>query len=227
MSWHKRLFRNTLTQNLLTLLVIPYIRLVYATSHKQYLFAAEAMPYMHGEKPALFAFWHGRMLMIPPLRPPGRHMHVMISRHADGRFIARAIQYFGFSVISGSTGKGGMRAAATAIRTLMKGDNVAITPDGPRGPACQAQLGVAVIAARAGVPVVPLSFSASRCKIIRSWDRFRVALPCGRLVLAAAAPILIDPQASDETLQSAAREIENSLNTLTRQADAAVLTAGT
>ncbi len=214
-----------MVQNLLAAALMLYIRFVFLTCRKQYLLAPEAEPYLKGEKNALFAFWHGRLMMVPMLRPPGRRMHAMISLHSDGRFIARAMRYLGASIISGSTSRGGTRAAAGAIRMLLKGDNIGITPDGPRGPACRAQPGIARIASRAGVPVVPLSFSASRCKTMRSWDGFRLALPFGRLVFAAGAPIAIAPQTGKEELAITTRRIEESINTITQKADDFIFSA--
>ncbi|MFM7347747.1 MAG: hypothetical protein ACKO1J_20540, partial [Tagaea sp.] len=53
-------------------------------------------------------------------------------------------------------------------------------PDGPRGPARQAAQGVAAAAALAKVPAVPVAYSVSCAKFLRSWDRLVVPLPFGR-----------------------------------------------
>jgi lysophospholipid acyltransferase (LPLAT)-like uncharacterized protein len=94
---------------------------------------------------------------------------------------------------------------------------VAITPDGPRGPFQVAALGVANIARLSQTPILPITFSASRHKRFKSWDRFMLALPFGKLVMMASAPIYITSDIDDET---ARRNIESVLNEQVAKADA-------
>ncbi len=85
------------------------------------------------------AFWHGRMLMIPMGWQRMAPMHMLISAHRDGRIIADAVSYFGIQAIAGSTRRGGSAALRNMLKKLKEGDCVAITPDGPRGPAMKRQ----------------------------------------------------------------------------------------
>jgi len=58
-------------------LVWSYCWLVYATSRVERVVDAESVPYMNGEKHFTLAFWHGRLLMEPFVKPKGREMHVI------------------------------------------------------------------------------------------------------------------------------------------------------
>jgi lysophospholipid acyltransferase (LPLAT)-like uncharacterized protein len=222
MSFKKRILKHERTQKVLSWVLAIYIRFVFFTSSKHYIFDAEATPYMSGECNAIFAFWHGRMMMCPTVEPQGRKMHVLISFHRDGKLISDIIAYFGEATISGSSSKGGASAVKEILRALKKGDNVSVTPDGPRGPVYVAEMGVITIAKLSGKPLIPVTFSASRHKRMRSWDRFMLAYPFGRIVFCAGAPILIsrDTQGADE--EQDRLSFEQAMNQLVDQADGAL-----
>lgn len=186
----KRLFKSTFFRWLLTLLAANYIRLVYYTSRVHREFDEAAKPYARGELHAVYAFWHGRLLMIPMLNPTNRKMQVLISTHRDGEMIARTMHRFDLGTVRGSTTRGGATAAMQAVKALQAGQNVAVTPDGPKGPLMKLQPGVLTIAQMAGVPVLPVTYSASRFKRMRTWDRFFIALPFGTLYYRVGAPMM-------------------------------------
>lgn len=175
-------------------LAAHYIRLVHYTSRRHYVVDPGAEPYVRGERAAVFSFWHGRLMLMPMLCPPGRKMNVLISIHRDGEMIARTMHHFGCETIRGSTSRGGASAAMNAVKGLQAGENLSITPDGPRGPAMKVQPGLITVAELAGAPVVPVSFSSTRNRRMNSWDRFMVALPFGSVHYRVGAP-LINPTA--------------------------------
>jgi len=186
----KRLFKTASFRWLICFLTANYIRLVYCTSRVRMDMDDDAKAYLAGKEPAVFAFWHGRMLMMPPIYPPGRKMHVLISTHRDGEMIARTMHRFGFGTVRGSSTRGGATAATQAVRALLAGENVAVTPDGPKGPVMQVQPGVLAIAEMSGVPVIPVTYASTRHKCMRSWDRFMVALPFGTIYYRVGAPMM-------------------------------------
>lgn len=214
MSFSKRLLKHPTTQLILSYLLAGYIRLVMLTNRKEFHIHPETSAYMSGEKNAIFAFWHGRMMLLPAINPP-RKMHVLISEHRDGKLISQVIHHFGQDTVVGSSSKGGSEAVRNIVRLLKKGDNISITPDGPRGPNQVAEAGIVTIARLSGKPVLPVIFSASRNKRLKSWDRFMVAKPFGRIVFCIGAPIMIEQ--ADEAARIA---VETSMNNLVEQADA-------
>jgi len=109
------------------------------------------------------AFWHGRQLMMP-FANKGKRISILISQHRDGELIARTVARFGFHAERGSTTRGGAAALRRLVRRARAGDLVVMTPDGPRGPRHVVQPGVLTLAMLTGLPIVPLTFSASKKK---------------------------------------------------------------
>jgi len=219
MPFHKRLLKHPRTQSLLAWLLSLFIRFVFLTCRKIFIIDPAAEPLMRGEKNGIFAFWHGRMMMCPTVEPPGRKMHVLISFHRDGILISKVISHFGEATIAGSSSKGGTAAVKEIMRALKKGDNISITPDGPRGPIQEVQMGIVTVAKLSGKAVLPVTFSASKNKRTRSWDRFMVALPFGKIVFCVGAPILVSRDADDAAMEQARLEIEMAMNRVVETAD--------
>jgi len=205
----KRLFKSKSFQIILCWLIANYIRLVYYTSKKIIDIDEKSKIYIEGKKPAILAFWHGRLLMMPTICPPNRKINVMISSHSDGAIISQAMTHFGFTTISGSSTRGGISATRNSIKSLNLNEFVAITPDGPRGPAMKVQKGTTMIARVANMPILPVSYSSTKRKNMRSWDKFLVALPFGTLFYKIGAPIVN----GDVT------ELENQMIKITEEVD--------
>ncbi|MGH7229640.1 MAG: lysophospholipid acyltransferase family protein [Nitrospiraceae bacterium] len=129
----------------------------------------------------IIAFWHSRQLMLP-LAYRGTGVHVLISRHLDGELISRIVSRFGARSVRGSTTRGGPVALRQLIRLGRSGSDLAVTPDGPKGPRQVVQLGVIQLAKTTGLPIVPLTFSCSKKKSLRagtaSWSHIRWAGGC-------------------------------------------------
>jgi lysophospholipid acyltransferase (LPLAT)-like uncharacterized protein len=141
--------------------------------------------------PAVFAFWHEFLPLIPALPLIARKLpfyrstpiHALVSQHRDGQFIGNVVRRFGIQPIHGSSTRGGAAGLRNLLAVLRRGEIIGITPDGPRGPSRQAAAGVAQLAALSGVPVVPLAARTSRRIKLNTWDRMPVPLPFGRGVV--------------------------------------------
>lgn len=220
MAWHKKLLKSSGFNLCATWLVASYIRFVYLTARKQFYYHDEAKKYMQGEANAIFAFWHGRMMLMPCLRPKTRPMHVLISLHRDGKFISDVMARFALKTIGGSSSKGGRAALVEMLALLQQGDNVSITPDGPRGPFQIAASGVAAAARLSGKPIIPVTFASSAHKRFSSWDKYMLAYPFARITFAVGAPIFI---ADDCAVEAARLQIEQAMNQLGEENDARLL----
>jgi len=170
-------------------------------------------------EPLIYVVWHGRILLVPWLagRLGGaRAPRVLVSRSRDGELAARYVGYFGLSVVRGSSSRGGGSALRALVRAIRDGVDVAIVPDGPRGPREQLQPGVVALAALTGAPVVPLAVGARPARRLASWDRFLVPWPFARCVLAFGPAMRIAPDADRE---HAGKELERALADVTERAD--------
>lgn len=221
-EWVKRILRSTWTVRLAADAIALYVRLVRATSRWETRGEAHIRAFWDSGSPCIVAFWHGRLLMMPPAWQTERKMHVLISQHRDGELIARAMDRFGILSIRGSSAKhgrekGGGAALRSIVQTLKRGDCIGFTPDGPRGPRMRASLGV-VAAARLGkVPIVPISYGVARRKAMRSWDRFLLPWLFNRGVTIWGAPI--DVSDTHETLEEAAIRVEAAMNAMADECD--------
>jgi len=123
------------------------------------------------------------------------------------------VGYFGLGVVRGSSSRGGAEALRALTAAVRAGEDVAVVPDGPRGPRERVQPGVLLLAALTGAPVVPFGFAARPARRLASWDRFMVPLPFARAAVVFGKPLAIARDAERETaradLERALREVTN------------------
>lgn len=158
----------------------------------------------------IFAFWHARLLPLVWTHR-GRGIVVLVSRHRDGELITRVIERMGFATARGSSTRGGEEGVMDMLRLAKEGRLLAITPDGPRGPALRLKPGLVYLASRTGLPVVPVAAAARRSFRLRSWDRFRVPRPFTRVVVAYGEPIAVPPGVEGEALESWRERVQAAL----------------
>ena len=157
----------------------------------------------------LFAFWHEYLLLLAYhyARPD---ILVLISRHADGQLIAEICRHLGFGLIRGSTTGGGVEAVRCMLHAAHEA-HVAITPDGPRGPRRQVQLGLIYVAAKSGLPIVPIGLAFRRAWRLRSWDRFALPSPFSLGTCVTLAPIHIAANVEMDQLDGYRQLVEDAL----------------
>jgi lysophospholipid acyltransferase (LPLAT)-like uncharacterized protein len=169
-------------------------------------------------EPVIHALWHGRLL---PLTWVHRNQGIaaLISRSGDGEYIARVVAGWGYEPVRGSSSRGGGRALREIVKRLRRGQSVAFTPDGPRGPRQQLQRGVITAAQLSGAAILPMSGSASRAWWPGSWDRFCIPRPFARVRVRYGEPRRVPRDADEAELDRLARELEAQLNALTEEVD--------
>jgi len=168
--------------------------------------------------PLIYIFWHRHILfVIHQFRNSGARP--LISLSSDGELVAAVAGEFGMLPIRGSSSKGGARAFLKMARCVQEEKaEVLITADGPKGPAGRVKEGAAQLAARTGAWVIPLSWSASRVKVLeKSWDRFLVPLPFGRIRFAFGTPLRLGADLSPAATEQASEMLAGKLNALQRE----------
>lgn len=197
-----------------------YIRLVRWTGRWQ--IEGEEIPesFRESGRPFILSFWHGRLLMMPYCWRRTDLTNMLISGHRDGRLISKTVRHFGINSVVGSATKGGAQATRRLIKLMREGGVVGITPDGPRGPRMRVGEGTIALARLSGAPVVPATYSASRRRIVGSWDRFVLALPFSRGVFLWGQPIEVPRDADAAMLEEKRLEVEQAMNELADRADA-------
>ena len=171
-------------------------------------------------RPMVFAFWHGRSIMLPFLVRGRPDAYIMNSTHRDGEIITRALERFGIHSTRGSSSRGAVGGTLALLRALRRGNSVALIPDGPRGPAGIAKAGAVELAGSSGASLYPLAFSASRAVRLRGWDRMMLPLPGARVVCVVGKPLVAEAgrHGRDERERLRA-ELERRLAELSRHAD--------
>jgi lysophospholipid acyltransferase (LPLAT)-like uncharacterized protein len=215
----KRLIRSATAQRAGCWLIQLYIRLVYRTGRWTVEHHEGAERLLAQKRPFIGTFWHGRMLMIPMVWARRAPLHMLISSHRDGRLIAGAVAYFGIGWVVGSTSGGGGAAMRRMLKHIRANEYVAITPDGPRGPAMHASSGIISTARLAEVPIVPITYSTRRRRLMQTWDRFHLPLPWSEGVFVWGEPMTVPADADAPALEAARALLEARLNAITAEAD--------
>lgn len=155
-------------------------------------------------RPVVLVLWHGEML-LPLWQHRDEGVAILVSEHRDGEIIARIVEALGCRTVRGSTSRGAARALIALTRELEAGHDIAITPDGPRGPAGSFAPGTVVAAYRAGAHVVAMGVHVARAWRLRSWDRFVIPKPFTRVTIAYSDPTPVEAADAREAAEQAPR----------------------
>lgn len=175
--------------------ILPYflqliVRFIYLTNRKKF-----HLPEKTNNEPLVVAFWHGELIMQPfnyhKFRPKGK-VSALISEHKDGEAITKTVEYLGIHSIRGSSSKGGAKALLNAIREIREGHDIAITPDGPRGPRFSVADGIVAISQKTNTKIVALNSVATKYWQFNSWDKFVLPKPFGTITFYVSEPFSIE-----------------------------------
>jgi len=173
--------------------------------------------------PVIFAIWHNRLALCLALyrrfvreTKQDRRMAAMVSASKDGSILAGILESFEVQPIRGSSSRRGRQALKEMTSHARKGFDLAITPDGPRGPCYVAQEGVIWLAQLSGFPIIPVSYSLSAKKTLKSWDRFQVPMPFCRCDAFLAPMIEVPRKADDDARRQVLEKLQAELERITR-----------
>ncbi|MBD3841700.1 MAG: lysophospholipid acyltransferase family protein [Campylobacterales bacterium] len=161
--------------------IVPFllqliVRLIYLSCKKRF-FISKNIP---KDRSMIVAMWHGDLIMQPfnykNFKKNGV-VKAIISEHRDGETISKTMEFLGIGTLSGSSTRGGVKAMIGAMKALKNGIDVAITPDGPRGPIYSIADGIVAIAQKTNSIILPFSSVPSRYWIFNSWDKFVIPKP--------------------------------------------------
>ena len=184
-----RPLRNPVIQTSMAWILSEWMRFCYATirwEHENQPVAEEVWAEGGG---VLCAFWHARLALAPACWPMKRAQAIkgLVSLSPDGEFFAKAVARLGIPAVRGSSSnkdkakqsKGGTQALRDGLKQLKVG-GLAVTPDGPRGPARQMAEGLPLMAKLSGAPVLFIGVSCKPAIRLNSWDRAVLPLPFGK-----------------------------------------------
>lgn len=172
---------------------------------------------MTGER-YIYAFFH-EVMLFPAYYWNWPEMHILISEHRDGELITQVIKRLGFSVVRGSTTRGGARALREMSLRIDRG-HLCVTPDGPRGPRRSVHQGIAYLGSRTGFPIVGAGMAFKRPWRARSWDRFAVPRPFSSAACVVPEAVIVPADADRDTIESCRLEVERRMQEATLEAEA-------
>jgi lysophospholipid acyltransferase (LPLAT)-like uncharacterized protein len=204
--------------------VVPYLAYAYVTFvglTNRLTMVREEIPtgLRASSRRFIYAFWHQRQVYFTWAHR-GVGAAVLVSRSKDGELIAETMRLSRIGTVRGSSSRGGAAAVRQLMDAMQSGLDIALSPDGPKGPAREVKDGIIFLAQKLGAPIVPITNALSRkLEFKKAWDHYQVPLPFGRAVVVHGEPIEVGP---NDDLAAKAAELKAALDRITAEAEGLV-----
>ena len=168
--------------------------------------------------PAIIVFWHNRILGITAafLRHYPRQQRagvtVLTSPSKDGEILARVVGGFRMGSVRGSSSRRGSQALRELVTLIEQGRDIAVTPDGPRGPRYRLGPGVISLAQLTGAPITPAHAKFSRCIRMKTWDGFILPLPFSTVSVRVDDAFTVPRELTPEAFEQHRKQLETLLS---------------
>ena len=156
--------------------------------------------YINNDEPHVTVLWHNQFV---PLCFKWRHRNqaTMASQSKDGELITKVLETWGYTIVRGSSSKGGAKALIQMKKLIKKGQSAAITVDGPRGPKYDVKPGAVLLSKISETPAIPVFCNISRYKRFNSWDQFILPMPFAKIDMYFTSPVFFDDDTSEEAIE--------------------------
>jgi lysophospholipid acyltransferase (LPLAT)-like uncharacterized protein len=160
-------------------LVYVIMKFIWYTTSKKFNFISPV-----GDEQHVCVCWHSELLMSPQAY---RAIHkkqpasAIISQHFDGSLIASTLNLLRIRPLRGSSKKGARQVLLQAFRSIKSGEEVLITPDGPRGPRHSMSDGAIGIALKSKLPIFVMNYKVDSYWKLSSWDSFIIPKPFSKI----------------------------------------------
>ncbi|HEY5232176.1 MAG TPA: lysophospholipid acyltransferase family protein [Verrucomicrobiae bacterium] len=170
---------------------------------------------------AIYCAWHNRLALCMKLyftfggeRRSKAGLAGLVSASRDGAFLSAVLGCFGVQPVRGSSSRRGAQALLELKTWADRGYDLAITPDGPRGPRYIVQDGAMVIAQVTGLPIVPASYHLKWKIQMKSWDGFQIPLPFSICTVSAGKIVNVPRDISDAARMELQKQLEAELRAI-------------
>lgn len=140
--------------------------------------------YTKKDEPVAIILWHNRLFLAAEIVRrfrQGRPAYALVSASQDGAWLTAFFALAGLQTVRGSSSRFGREAASALVGVLHTGNDIGITPDGPRGPCYDVKPGSVIVARRARVPMLLVGGEFRSALRLNSWDRFYLPMPFSRV----------------------------------------------
>lgn len=175
----------------------------------------------YASAPVIFCIWHNRLSLALNMHTQylaatgqQRTLAAIVSASRDGALFARILEHCGVQPVRGSSSRRGPQALLELTTLAERGHDLAITPDGPRGPRYIVQPGVIALSQVTGRPIIPSGCDIKWKRCLRSWDRFQIPLPLTRVNARFGQPLLVPREATESDRETLRLELQNRLLSL-------------
>jgi lysophospholipid acyltransferase (LPLAT)-like uncharacterized protein len=172
---------------------------------------------------AIYCVWHNRLALCLKLyftfggaRRSKFGIAGLVSASRDGAFLSAILERFGVQPVRGSSSRRGAQALLELKTWAERGYDLAITPDGPRGPRYTVQDGAMSLAQITGLPVMPASYHLKWKIQLKSWDGFQIPLPFSICEITAGKIFQVPRDISDAERESLRQQLETEMRTISQ-----------
>ena len=161
-------------------------------------------------RPCIYSFWH-RCIFPAAFFFRDQRLAVMTSLSFDGEFIARIIENLGFRAVRGSSSRGAVGALLGMRQEIERGEAVAFTIDGPRGPRYVAKPGPTFLAKATGAPMAAFYVALEKPWVLKSWDATMIPKPFSRALIRVSRVMQVPADADEDALAQQQAELQAAL----------------
>ena len=141
-------------------------------------------------KSVIIASWHSHLL--PTFMDlAGNQYYGLAGLHKDAELISKIGDKMGWKLLRGSSSDQGKKVYKEIVNVLASpGNVVALTPDGPQGPAKIPKPGTIRAAQKTGAVIIPAMGQSTRRWSFTNWDTFFVGKPFSRIEMIYGDPLV-------------------------------------
>lgn len=164
-------------------------------------------------KSVIIASWHSHLL--PTFMDlAGNQYYGLAGLHKDAELISKIGKKMGWELLRGSSSDRGKKVYKEIVNILASpGNVVALTPDGPRGPAKIPKPGTIRAAQKTRAVIIPAMGQSTRRWSFTNWDTFFVGKPFSRIEMIYGDPLVFlesdDFNVCENKLKQALDNLEN------------------
>ena len=170
--------------------------------------------YTKCDEPVAMVLWHNRLFLSAEIfrrYRNGRRVFALVSPSQDGAWLSAFFGLIGMQTVRGSSKNLGREAVTALVNVLKAGNDVGITPDGPRGPRYDLKPGALIVARRTQTPLLLIGADfESAWRFRKAWDMFYLPKPFSKVRMRCelvTVDQLADRNKAAEQLQQRLREL--------------------
>ncbi len=180
-----------------------YVWLLFKTCKIEFRLNKKSKLILEQKKQCFVTFWHSRIMLFPYYLAQFTKLSAVISSHKTAEALSIVVESYGHELIRGSSRKGALNAMRSILSAIHQGKSISLTPDGPKGPRFQIKGSITTLAKKFKLPIIPVTYSASKAVVLNSWDRFIIPLPwISKIIIAFDAPLILNDQDTDLCLEN-------------------------